>query len=89
MSVCGVLLTEYGLQELGNAIAPYLQEGPIGKFIYCESAVQHGSFIEMVFDPKHTDGSIKTRMVISVPLQFVKFMATAEDTLTIGFTQSA
>lgn len=87
--VCGVLLTDHGWSELGGAIAPYLREGPIGKYIYCTQAVQNGSFMDMTFDPRQTDGSVSTAMVVSIPVQFVKFMATGANTLGMGFTQSA
>ena len=88
MSICGVLLTEDGIKELGKAIEPYMHEGSIGKFIECAMAVQNGNFIDMTFDPSHTNGSVKDRMIVSVPLHFVKFMVTGAKTLPIGFAQS-
>lgn len=90
MSVCGVLLTDAGLAELGDAIKPYLQEGPAGNFIYCAQAVQNGNFIDMTFEPGQADGSVVEGMVVSIPLGFVKFMVTGVKSLPIGFgTQSS
>jgi hypothetical protein len=86
MSICGVLLTEQGLNELGKAIEPYLKEGTIGKYIYCTQAVQNGNFIDMTFEPSQTDGSIKDSMLVSIPVHFVKFMATGAKSLPIGFS---
>jgi len=86
MSICGVLLTEQGLNELGKAIDPYLKEGAIGKYIYCAQAVQNGSFIDMTFEPSQTDGSVKDSILISIPVHFVKFMATGAKSLPIGFS---
>ena len=87
MSVCGVILTDAGIKDLGKTIEPYLQEGTIGKFIYCSMAVQNGAFIDMTFEPSQTDGSVKERMVVSIPVQYVKFMATGAKSLPIGFAQ--
>ena len=89
MSICGVLLTEQGLIEISEAIAPYLKEGRIGKYIYCTQAVQNGNFIDMTFEPSQTDESVKDRMLVSIPVSFVKFMATGADSLPIGFSQTA
>ena len=88
MSICGVLLTDDGIKELGKSIESYMHEGSIGKFIECDVAVQNGNFIDMTFEPSQTDGSVKDRMIVSVPLHFVKFMVTGAKTLPIGFTQS-
>lgn len=86
--VCGVLLFEDAYQALGEAIAPYVKTGPAGKFIYCASAVQNGAFLEMTFDPEHCDGSVRDRMVISVPLAFIRLVAAAPEGLALpaGFT---
>lgn len=89
MSVCGVVLTEDGAKALAKVIAPYLKVGGIGKYIICSVAVENGSFIDMTFDPTQTDGSVKDRMVISIPSRFVTFMATGAKTLPIGFVQEA
>lgn len=88
MAVCGVLLTDDGVELLGDAIKPYLHHGTIGYFVQCTQAVQNGNFIDMTFEPSQAVGSVTERMVISVPLGFVKFMATGAKTLPIGFTQS-
>ena len=85
MSVCGVLLFETAFTELGDAINPYVKEGHIGKYIYCSQAVQNGNFIDMTFEPAQINSSAKDRMLISIPTQFVKFMATGPK-LPIGFT---
>lgn len=88
-TVCGVLLAEEAYSFLGEAITPYVKTGPIGKFIYCTSAIQNGSFVDMTFRPEQCDGSIKDIMTISVPLHFVKFMATGRKSLPLGFSPAA
>ena len=86
MSVCGILLFDSAFAELGKVIEPYVREGSIGKYIYCAHAVQNGNFVDMTFEPEHANGRIGERMLISVPVQFVKFMATGATALSIGFS---
>jgi hypothetical protein len=87
-TVCGVLLVEEAYSLIGDAIAPYLKEGKIGKFIYCSQAAQNGNFVDMTFEPSQTDGSVTNRMVISIPVHFIKFMAkgAGSKSLPIGFS---
>ena len=87
-TVCGVLLTEEAYACLGEAIAPYVQEGRIGKFIYCESATQNGNFVDMCFRPEQCDGTVHCPMQVSVPIQFIKFMATGITERQLGFLSS-
>ena len=87
-TVCGVLLFEDAYAKLGEAITPYVKEGRIGKFIYCTSAIQNGSFVDMTFSPEQCDISNADPMTISVPLHFVKFMATGHKSLPIGFSSA-
>jgi hypothetical protein len=88
-TVCGVLLVEEAYSFLGEALAPYVKEGRIGKYIYCTSAVQSGSFIDMTFKPEQCDGSVTEIMTISIPLHFVKFMATGRKSLPLGFAPAS
>ena len=84
-SVCGVLLFEEAYTSLGEAITPYVKEGQIGKFIYCQSACQNGHFMDMTFSPEQCNGTVVDTMIISVPLHFVKFVASGKKELPIGF----
>lgn len=84
-AVCGVLLNAQAYAVLGEALRPYIKEGPIGKYIYCRTAQQIGSFLDMTFSPEMCDGSVKDEMRISIPLQYVEFIASAEGSLPIGF----
>lgn len=84
-TVCGVLLEDQAYTLLGEAISPYVREGRIGKFIYCESAIQNGNFIEMRFRPEQCDGTIQCPMQVSIPVHFVKFMATGITERQLGF----
>lgn len=85
MSVYGVLLHEEAYALLGAAIEPYVQTGSIGKFLYCSMAQQNGSFMDLTFEPSQTNGSVSSRMIVSIPVGLVKFMATGADVNAIGF----
>ena len=84
-TVCGVLLIDAAYVELGEALASYVQEGRIGKFIHCESAVQNGNFVDLRFRPEQCDGTVQCPMQISIPLHYVKFMATGIKESQLGF----
>ncbi|MBA5639503.1 hypothetical protein H3H37_20790 [Duganella sp. LX20W] len=84
-TVCGVQLVDEAYALLGDAIAPYVQTGRIGKFIYCESAVQNGNFLDMRFRPEQCDGTVQCPMQVSVPVNFVKFMAAGINEKQLGF----
>lgn len=87
-TVCGVLLFDDAYAKLGDVIAPYVKEGRFGKYLYCTSAVQNGSFVDMTFKPEQCDCSIKESITISIPLHFVKFMATGHESLPVGFSST-
>ena len=87
MTVCGVLLRDGALEILGEIMLPYIKDGTYGKYIYCAQAVQNGNFMDMTFEPTQTDGTVVDRMVVSIPVEFVKVMVSgAPETLHIGFT---
>ena len=86
MAVCGVLFRDGALEILGNVMLPYIKNGSYGRYVYCARAVQNGNFIDLTFEPSQTDGTVVDRMVVSVPVEFVKVMVSgAQETLHIGF----
>lgn len=72
MTVCGILLQDGALESLGDIMLPYIKDGTYGKYIYCTQAVQNGAFMDMTFEPSQTDGSVVDRMVVSIPIGYVK-----------------
>ena len=87
MVVCGVLLRDGALEILGDIMLPYVKDGSYGKYIYCAQAVQNGNFMDMTFEPAQTDGSVVDRMVVSIPIEFIKVVVSGvPETLHIGFT---
>ena len=85
----GVLLFENAWKELGEALKLYQQEGPIGKYLYCKELCYDGPMVEMTFTPEQVDNKIDCVMHISVPSNFIKFIAQAADSnrAPIGFGQ--
>lgn len=84
-TICGVLLHNEAYEILGEAINSYIQEGRIGKFMYCVSATQNGSFVDLVFDPSQCNGDVACPMQISIPIHYVKFMVIGITESQIGF----
>jgi hypothetical protein len=85
-AVCGVLLYEEAYKDIGDVLTPYVSEGPIGKYIYCKTAQENGSFLDMTFTPALCAETVKEDMLISVPLRYVRFMTTSSASLPMGFT---
>jgi hypothetical protein len=84
--VYGILLFDIHLSDI---LKPYLQKGPIGKFIYGTKAVHDGVFLNITVSSDRVNGRVKDNMEISIPLGFIKFIASASsiDNL-IGFRSS-
>lgn len=81
----GVLLFENAWEEIGEALKPYQQEGPIGKYLYCREIVLGHSFVTMTFTSKQVEGKVANKMSISIPSSFVKFVAEGADKTPMGF----
>ena len=70
----GVLLFDEAYKHLDEAIKPYVQTGPIGKYFYCSEAGPDGSFFKMTIRPEQVQNRIRETMTIWIPIQFVKFL---------------
>ena len=83
----GVLLFEHAWEALGDALKPYQQEGPIGKYLYCKDLHYDGHFMKMTFIAEQVDNRIDCTMHTSIPTSFVRFIAEAadRDRAPIGF----
>jgi hypothetical protein len=88
-NIYGILLFDDAYNLLSDALKPYLQKGPIGNFIYAKKVKHDGAFLNIIISPDLVENRIKNDMEISIPLQFVKFIASAADTDDlIGFRAS-
>lgn len=83
----GVLLFDEAYKHLDEALKPYIQTGPIGKYFYCTDAAPDGLFFKMSFTPDIVDKRIGDPMTIWIPLQYVKFWVKTSGKKSIpGFT---
>jgi hypothetical protein len=73
----GILLFDEAYDYLSDILKPYLQEGPIGKYIYGTKVKHDGVFLNIIISPELVGDRIKDEMEISIPLRFVKFIASA------------
>lgn len=85
--VWGVLFTDAGLNELGDALAPYLSKGSIGSYLYCKKVEMTQPFFHMVADYQNPDGP-DFEAEIYVPYHYIKCVVAGTDKKKIGFELS-
>ena len=72
------------LEVLGEAIKPYLQEGPRGTHVLCREIDTGGALIEMTLDGLGADG-MAVELEIMVPSNMVRMIASARSDGVFGF----
>ena len=72
------------LEALGEAIKPYLQEGPMGPHVLCHEVDTAGALIEMTLDAQTTDGRA-TSLELMLPSSMVKMIVSARSDTSFGF----
>ena len=82
--VWGVLFTNAGLSELGDALKPYLSTGSIGPYLYCKQVDMAHPYFRMVVDYQYPDGS-SFEIEIYVPHHYIKFVVAGTERKQIGF----
>jgi hypothetical protein len=72
------------LEALGDAIKPYLQDGPLGQHVLCNEIDTGGALLEMTIQGLTTDG--KTVMLeLMVPGSMVRMVVSSQSDATFGF----
>jgi len=72
------------LEALGDAIKPYLQDGPMGQHVLCNEIDTGGALLEMTIQGLTTDG--KTVMLeLMVPGSMVRMVVSSQSDATFGF----
>ena len=79
-----VYLFPAALEALGDAIKPYLRDGPGGEHILCKEIDTAGSLIEMTLQADTADGR-SVALELMVPQQMVKMIVSARSDATFGF----
>ena len=72
------------LEALGEAVKPYLQEGPAGPFVPCREVDTGGAFIEMTLEGRAPDGRT-VELELMVPGNMVRMIVSARSDGEFGF----
>ena len=80
-----VYLFPQALEALGEAIKPYLREGPGGEHILCHEIDTAGSLIEMTIQAA-TDEGHSVALELMVPQQMVRMIVSARSDAAFGFS---
>lgn len=79
-----VFLYPKALEALGDAITPYLREGPAGTHVVCREVDTAGSLIKMTLDAKTTAGDA-IQLELMVPTSMVLMIVSARSDEAFGF----
>ena len=72
------------LEALGEAIKPYLQDGPLGPHIPCREVDTSGAFIEMTIEGQTAQGE-KVALDLMLPGNMVRMIVSAHSDNEFGF----
>ncbi|MDI1251956.1 hypothetical protein [Thermomonas sp.] len=72
------------LEALGEAIKPYLQDGPAGMHVPCREIDTGGAFIEMTLQGHTSDGH-EIALELMVPGAMVRMIVSARSDAEFGF----
>lgn len=72
------------LEALGEAVKPYLQDGPAGPFVPCREVDTGGAFIEMTLEGRAPDGRT-VELELMVPGNMVRMIVSARSDAEFGF----
>lgn len=72
------------LEVLGDAIKPYLQDGPAGVHVPCREVDTGGAFIEMTLQGRTNDGR-DIALELMVPGNMVRMIVSARSDAVFGF----
>jgi len=72
------------LEALGDAIKPYLQDGPVGPHVPCREVDTGGAFIEMTLEGRAPDGRV-IALELMVPGNMVRMIVSAHSDNEFGF----
>ena len=72
------------LEALGDAIKPYLQDGPAGPHVPCRDIDTGGAFIEMTLEGRSPDGRV-VELELMVPGNMVRMLVSARSDGEFGF----
>jgi hypothetical protein len=72
------------LEALGDAIKPYLQDGPAGPHVPCREVDTAGAFIELTLEGRTAQGR-EVALELMVPANMVRMIVSARSDGEFGF----
>jgi hypothetical protein len=72
------------LEALGDAVRPFLQDGPAGPHIACHSIDTGGAFIEMTLEGRNQEGR-EISLELMVPSGMVRMVVSTHSDEVFGF----
>ncbi|HTA66358.1 MAG TPA: hypothetical protein VK753_12720 [Xanthomonadaceae bacterium] len=79
-----VFIHHGALEALGEAIKPYLSDGPHGKHIVCREIDSGGAFFEMVLEGTTPEGK-KIELELMIPSNMVQMVVSTHSDEAFGF----
>jgi len=79
-----VFLFPQALEALGEAITPYLQDGPAGPHVLCNEIDTAGSLIEMTIRGSNSEGKVIV-LELMVPGSMVRMIVSTQSDELFGF----
>jgi hypothetical protein len=79
-----VFLFPQAVESLGEAIKPYLVDGPNGPHLLCKEIDTGGALIEMTLEGQTADGTV-VRIELMVPGSMVRMIVSAQSDGSFGF----
>lgn len=79
-----VYFFEPALEALGDAVKPYLEDGPAGPHVPCRVVDTGGGFIEMTLEGTNSKGQ-QVEVELIVPANMVRVIVSARSDAEFGF----
>ena len=79
-----VFLFPQALESLGDAIKPYLHDGPGGQHVLCNEIDTAGSLVEMAMRAQTQDGH-EVELELMVPTNMIRMIVSARSDTSFGF----
>ena len=79
-----VFLFPQALEALGEAVMPFVQDGPAGPHIGCHAVDTGGVFVEMTLDGRGPDGR-EVSLQLMIPAQMVRMIVSTHSDGLFGF----
>ena len=87
MTLYAVFFHPTALEALGEAIKPYLSDGPYGPHVVCREVDSGGAFFEMTIEGRDSEGRL-IEVEVMVPSAMVRMVLSTHSDGLFGFHHS-